>query len=186
MRLSRDAQKRGSKGRETVSAAVIDDIEIARALHVVFVAHWIGGVAFVTLVALPLARSRGDAAEGWALFEAIESRFAAQVRWSIPLAGATGLWMTFRLGLWATFGDLSFWWMDAMALLWALFMAIVFVVQPLAHKRIAAMAPRIPRRFWRGCRASTSSCSPRASSRSSARSPARMGACSTERGAADR
>ena len=121
---------------------MVDDVEIARALHVVFVAHWIGGVAFVTLVALPLARSRGDAGEGWALFEAIESRFAAQVRWSIPLAGATGLWMTFRLGLWAAFGDPSFWWMDAMALLWALFMAIVFVVEPLAQKRIAAMGGR--------------------------------------------
>jgi uncharacterized membrane protein len=127
-----------------VSAAVIDDVEIARALHVVFVAHWIGGVAFVTLVALPLARSRDDAAEGWALFEAIESRFAAQVRWSIPLAGATGLWMTWRLGLWAAFGDLSFWWMDAMVLLWALFMAILFVVEPLAQKRIAAMAAEDP------------------------------------------
>ena len=46
---------------------MIDDIELARALHVLFVAHWIGGVAFVTLVALPLARSRGDAKEGWAL-----------------------------------------------------------------------------------------------------------------------
>ena len=33
---------------ERVSALVIDDVEIARALHVVFVAHWIGGVAFVT------------------------------------------------------------------------------------------------------------------------------------------
>ena len=36
---------------------MIDDIELARALHVLFVFHWIGGVAFVTLVALPLARS---------------------------------------------------------------------------------------------------------------------------------
>jgi uncharacterized membrane protein len=62
-------------------------------LHVVFVTHWIGGVAFVTLVALPLARSHGDVGKGWALFEAIETRFASQVRVSIPLAGVTGLWM---------------------------------------------------------------------------------------------
>ena len=48
---------------------MIDDIELARALHVLFVVHWIGGVAFVTLVALPLARSRGEAKAGWALFE---------------------------------------------------------------------------------------------------------------------
>ena len=48
---------------------MIDDIEVARALHVLFVAHWIGGVAFVTLVALPLARSKSEAQAGWALFE---------------------------------------------------------------------------------------------------------------------
>jgi uncharacterized membrane protein len=127
-----------------VSAATTDDVEIARALHVVFVAHWIGGVAFVTLVALPLARASGNAEKGWALFEAIESRFAAQVRVSIPLAGATGLWMAWRLDLWSLFANPAAWWMDAMVLLWALFMAIVFVVEPLAHRRVAAMAADDP------------------------------------------
>jgi uncharacterized membrane protein len=74
--------------------AVIDiAVQDPAHLHVVFVAHWIGGVAFVTLVALPLARSHGDVGKGWALFEAIETRFASQVRVSIPPAGVTGLWM---------------------------------------------------------------------------------------------
>jgi hypothetical protein len=127
-----------------VSAPTIDDIEIARALHVVFVAHWIGGVAFVTLVALPLARAYGDARKGWALFEAIESRFAAQIRFSIPLAGATGLWMAWRLGLWALFAEPAAWWVDAMVALWALFMAIVFIIEPIAHGRVAAMAAKDP------------------------------------------
>ena len=127
-----------------MSAATIDDVEIARALHVVFVAHWIGGVAFVTLVALPLVRACDDAQKGWALFEAIESRFAAQVRWSIPLAGVTGLWMAWRLDLWGLFAEPRAWWMDAMVLLWALFMVIVFVVEPRAHRRVAAMAADDP------------------------------------------
>jgi uncharacterized membrane protein len=127
-----------------VSASVIDDVEMARALHVVFVVHWIGGVAFVTLVALPLARACGDAEKGWALFEAIETRFAAQVRVSIPLAGATGLWMAWRLDLWGLFAEPAAWWMGAMVLLWALFMLIVFVIEPLAHRRIAAMAAHDP------------------------------------------
>jgi uncharacterized membrane protein len=67
---------------------MIDDLALARALHVLFVTHWIGGVAFVTFVVLPLALTKEDSARGWALFEAIERRFAAQVRVSIPLAGA--------------------------------------------------------------------------------------------------
>ncbi len=123
---------------------MIDDIELARALHVLFVVHWIGGVAFVTLVSLPLARSKGEATASWALFEAIESRFAAQVRWSIPLAGLTGLWMTWRLELWGLFPDPAYWWLDAMVFVWTLFMLIVFVVEPLAHKRLSAVAARDP------------------------------------------
>jgi uncharacterized membrane protein len=123
---------------------LIDDVEIARALHVVFVAHWIGGVAFVTLVALPLARACDDAKKGWALFEAIERRFATQVRFSIPLAGATGLWMAWRLDLWGLFAEPTAWWVDAMVLVWALFMLIVFVIGPFAHGRIAAMAVHDP------------------------------------------
>jgi uncharacterized membrane protein len=123
---------------------MIDDIELARALHVLFVVHWIGGVAFVTLVALPLARSKGEPRAGWALFEAIEGPFAAQVRWSIPLAGATGLWMAWRLDLWAQFANAGFWWLDAMVVVWALFMLMVFIVEPRAHKRLAARAERDP------------------------------------------
>lgn len=129
---------------------MIDDLALARALHVLFVTHWIGGVAFITLVALPLAVASDDGARGWALFEAIERRFAAQVRVSIPLAGATGLWMTWRLNLWSRFADPSFWWMHAMAGLWALFMLIVFVGEPLVHPRLAAVAARSPHAaLWR-------------------------------------
>ncbi len=121
---------------------MIDDIALVRALHVLFVTHWIGGVAFITFVALPLALASADSGQGWALFEAIERRFAAQVRVSIPLAGVTGLWMTWRLDLWSRFGDAAFWWMGAMLGLWALFMLIVFVGEPLVDKRLAAMAAR--------------------------------------------
>jgi uncharacterized membrane protein len=123
---------------------VIDDIELARALHVLLVAHWIGGVAFVTLVALPIARAAADGRTGWALVEAIEGRFAAQVRWSIPLAGATGAWMTWRLDLWPRFADPGFWWMNAMVFVWALFMLIVFGVEPVVRRRLAAEAARDP------------------------------------------
>jgi len=96
-----------------------DDLLIARALHVLAVVHWIGGVGFVTLVVLPLARSR-SAVEALQMFEQVERGFAAQVRVSIPLAGAAGLWMTWRMDLWERFFDPHFWWMAAMAALLAL------------------------------------------------------------------
>ncbi|MGO8834231.1 MAG: hypothetical protein ACLQE9_15630 [Roseiarcus sp.] len=122
----------------------MDDIALARALHVLAVVHWIGGVAFVTLVVLPLAALRPSAQEGFALFEAVERRFAGQVRISIPLAGAAGLWMTWRMDLWERFADPRFWWMSAMLALWLVFALMVFVAEPLARRRFARRAQDDP------------------------------------------
>lgn len=119
----------------------MDDIVLARALHVLAMVHWIGGVAFARLVVLPLARSR-PAAEASTPFKAFEQRFASQVRVSIPLAGATGLWMTYRMNLWDRFADPRFWWMSAMFGLWLVFMLMVFVFDPLLHDRFAREARR--------------------------------------------
>lgn len=121
----------------------MDDVTIARALHVLSIVHWIGGVSFVTLVILPLARRRAGMA-GAEFFDAVEHRFAAQVRFSIPLAGLTGFWMTWRLDLWARFLDPSFWWMGAMVILWTMFMMAVFVVEPLLRHRFEAAARTAP------------------------------------------
>jgi uncharacterized membrane protein len=123
---------------------LFDDLILARALHVLAIVHWIGGVAFVTLVILPLAISRSSAVDGFALFEAAEQRFAAQVRFSIPIAGAAGLWLTYRLNLWARFSDLHFWWMGAMFVLWLIFMIVVFIVEPLFNDKFELLAKRDP------------------------------------------
>lgn len=123
---------------------MIDDIILARALHVLALVHWIGGVAFVTLVILPLVRSRSAAEDAMALFNTIERRFAAQVRISIPLAGVAGLWMTYRMGLWSRFADPHYWWMSAMMGLWLAFMLMVFVLEPLLHARFEQRSQRDP------------------------------------------
>jgi len=123
---------------------MVDDIALARAVHVLAVVHWIGGLAFVTLIVLPLAGSRPTAEEGLALFDAVERRFAAQVRVSIPLAGAAGLWMTYRMDLWERFADPRFWWMSAMLGLWLVFALMVFVAEPLLHQSFARQARRDP------------------------------------------
>jgi len=107
------------------------DAEIARVVHVLAVVLWIGGVGFVTLALLPFARAHGSAAEGVRLFEAMERRFAGQARVWVLLAGASGLWMTERYGLWPRFLDPDAWWMAAMVGLWALFALMLFVAEPL-------------------------------------------------------
>jgi uncharacterized membrane protein len=123
---------------------MIDDTVLARALHVLALVHWIGGLAFVTLIILPLAKSRRDPEEALGLFESVEERFAAQLRFTIPLAGAAGLWMTWRMQLWNRFLDLHFWWMGAMLGLWIFFMAMLFVIEPSLHASFADRAKRDP------------------------------------------
>lgn len=107
----------------------MDDVAIARALHVLAVVHWIGGVALVTLVVLPAVRAAAPSRR-MELFETIERRFSAQARVSVPLAGLSGAWMADRLGLWGRFLDPAAWWLGAMVLVWLVFMAILFVIEP--------------------------------------------------------
>lgn len=109
----------------------MDDVTVARTIHVLSVVHWFGGVAFVTAVILPAVSRRTRAAGRLALFEAVEHCFAAQVRVSVPLAGLSGLYMVERLDLWPRFLDPAAWWLIAMLLLWLVFMAILFVLEPL-------------------------------------------------------
>jgi uncharacterized membrane protein len=101
----------------------MDDVTLARAVHVLAVIHWMGGVAFVTAVVLPERKL--------ALFEAVERRFSAQVKVSVPLVGLSGAYMAERLDIWHRFVEPAGWWLAAMALLWLLFMVILFVVEPL-------------------------------------------------------
>ena len=69
---------------------LLDDISIARALHVLAVVHWIGGVAMVTLVILPSLVRSIPAHDRLRLFERIEGRFGRQARISTLIAGADG------------------------------------------------------------------------------------------------
>jgi hypothetical protein len=77
---------------------MIDDFALARAIHVLAVVHWIGGVAVVTTVILPRAHALLDAQEAVAAFEAFERRFASQARISILLAGVSGAYMLTKIG----------------------------------------------------------------------------------------
>jgi uncharacterized membrane protein len=123
----------------------MDDLTIARAIHVGAIVHWIGGVAFVTLVLLPAVRRFAEAARRVALFEEIERRFAAQARLSTLAAGLSGFYMTARLGAWDRFADARFWWMHAMLGLWALFTLMLFVLEPLVlHRWFQARAQADP------------------------------------------
>ena len=115
------------------------DLVIARLLHVLAVVVWIGGVAMVTLIVLPAARSAGEPS----LFERVEQRFAAQTRWTLLVAGMSGLYLVERLGLWPRFAEARFWWMHAMVGLWLVYALALFVLEPFVLR--ARFAERLQR-----------------------------------------
>jgi uncharacterized membrane protein len=126
---------------------------VARAIHVVAVVVWIGGVWLVTTVLLPTMRLKPR--EEWIdEFDAIERRFAPQVRMAALLVLLSGLYMLYAYDLWDRFSHLGYWWMYLMVGVWLLFAALLVVIEPLivrraVHRR-AATAPEatLARMLW--------------------------------------
>ena len=114
----------------------IDYIALARAVHILALVHWIGGVAMVTTIVLPAARKMPDASRAVAAFERFERRFAAQVRISILLVGLSGLYMLYAFNAWDRFEHLSFWWLHLMVAVWAAFALMVYALEPLLIHRV--------------------------------------------------
>jgi uncharacterized membrane protein len=107
----------------------MDDLAIARAIHVIAVVIWLGGVSMITTIVLPAMSHSHDG--GATLFEMVERRFTRQARLSTLLAGATGFYMVERLDIWDRFESFGYWWMHAMVGIWLVFTLVLFVAEPL-------------------------------------------------------
>lgn len=113
----------------------MDDLTIARALHVIAVLFWIGGVGFVTWVLMPALIATEQPQDRLRRFQHFEARFARQAQLWVLLAGASGFWIMGRADMWSRFADTKFWWMHLMVVLWALFALMLFVIEPLNLRR---------------------------------------------------
>jgi len=123
---------------------MIDWLAVARAVHVVAIVHWIGGLLFFTLVILP-SLLETEAPRRLALFNALERRFATQARVSTLLVGLSGFYMLYADEHWERIADPRFWWLDAMIGLWAIFTIMLFVAEPMfLHAWFDARARRDP------------------------------------------
>ena len=128
----------------------MDEIALTRALHVVGVVLWIGGVAFVTTVLLPAIRQLKSPEERVAFFESIERSFAWQARGSTLLVGITGFYIVHAWNLWDRFSHLHFWWMHAMVAIWLLFTVMLFIAEPLfLHRWFLESAKKQPEATFR-------------------------------------
>ncbi len=112
-----------------------DYFVFARALHVVGVVMWIGGVAFVTTVLIPSLRKIEDTSYRLELFEQLEGRFAIQARIVTFITGAAGFYMLHALNAWDRYQLLQYWWMHLMTIIWVIFTIVLFVLEPLILHR---------------------------------------------------
>ncbi|MFZ1340728.1 MAG: hypothetical protein WAS26_16950 [Paracoccaceae bacterium] len=123
----------------------MDLYTLARAVHILALVHWIGGVAMVTLVILPAVMRLAQAEDRLATFEAVEARFGVQARVSTLVAGLSGLWMLWETDGWRLFSDPGHWWLHLMVAVWALFTLVLFVLEPLVlHRWFHARAVAAP------------------------------------------
>ena len=125
------------------------DVIVARALHVLAVVIWIGGVSMATTVVLPAVRRGVLGSDRLKAFQAIERRFVWQARTAVVVVGLTGIYMSGRLDLWDRFRSAHFWWMHAMVGVWLLFMFVLFIAEPLIlHRRVSASVRTQPERTF--------------------------------------
>ncbi|WP_022940054.1 hypothetical protein [Psychromonas hadalis] len=103
---------------------------IARALHVLAVVLWIGGVAFVTTILIPSLKQIPDIHDRLALFEKLEGKFAIQARITTVITFLTGLYLIDLMQIWGRFLQAEFWWMHMMVGVWLIFTLVLFVFEP--------------------------------------------------------
>ncbi|EUK18385.1 membrane protein [Commensalibacter papalotli (ex Servin-Garciduenas et al. 2014)] len=106
------------------------DIAIARAIHILSIVIWIGGVCMVTTILLPSFQRYFPIKDRLDIFHKVEERFAWQARLVVLLAGLSGFYMVWRMAAWGRFEHVSFWWMHAMLFVWLIFMLMLFVLEP--------------------------------------------------------
>lgn len=113
----------------------VDNFILARVLHVLAVVLWIGGVAFVTTVLIPLLKQMIGEKNKLALFEQLEGRFALQAKVTTVITGLSGFYMLSFMDAWDRYQQWSYWWIHLMTLVWVLFTMVLFVLEPLVLHR---------------------------------------------------
>jgi len=104
-----------------------NDFVLAKALHVIAVVIWIGGVAFVTTVLIPAIRKTQSPEVRLQIFEILESKFSFQAKFTTLLAGLSGFYMLHIMNGWASMS----WWIYLMIFVWAIFTVVLFVLEPM-------------------------------------------------------
>jgi len=112
----------------------MNNLTIARAIHILSIMIWIGGVGFVTAVLIPTIRRSAHKKDQLSIFNAIENRFALIARFAVAITGISGIYMVYVLNAWDRFVEIRYFWIHAMVLLWLMFAIALFIIEPFFFK----------------------------------------------------
>ena len=115
----------------------MNEFVLARVIHVLCVILWIGGLAMVTTILLPVTMSVPSEEKRTEFFKRFKKRFAAQARYTTLFTGLSGFYMVHILDAWSRFTEFRYWWMHSMVIIWLLFMFMLYIMEPrILHSKI--------------------------------------------------
>jgi len=123
----------------------MSDYSIVRAIHLIAVIVWVGGVTLVAVILIPLFVTKKERENAFALFNQIKKKFMAQARFTTVITGGTGFYLLHSQDGWGRYLSLDYWWLHAMTLAWLLYSLIAFVMDPfVTGAKMTALAERNP------------------------------------------
>ncbi len=105
-------------------------------IHLLTVILWIGGLAFVTMIVLPMAIKTPDALQKVLLFQRVEHRFAGIARFYNLVTGVTGFVMMFMTGWHRTLFTRGGIPLTVMTLVWVFWFVMLFGLEPIIIRKM--------------------------------------------------
>jgi uncharacterized membrane protein len=105
-------------------------------IHLLTVILWIGGLAFVTMIVLPMAIKTPDALQKVLLFQRVEHRFAKIARLYNLVTGITGFVMIFMTGWYQVLFTRASIPLTVMTLVWVFWFVMLFGLEPIIIRRM--------------------------------------------------
>ncbi len=105
-------------------------------IHLLTVILWIGGLAFVTSIVLPMAIKTPDALQKVLLFQRVEHRFAKVARTYNVITGATGFVMIFLAGWHRTLFTRAGIPLTVMTMIWVFWFVMLWGLEPFVIKKM--------------------------------------------------
>lgn len=129
----------------------VDLPAVVRAVHVLAVFYWMGGIVFVTLILQPAIRRYAPPRERRKLYKAMHDPFGETIRWAILLVGLTGYYLLDHSDMWWLFRDPHYWYLHAMVLVWCVEAFFRFAYGPFyMHIKNERMSQSDPEKVFDG------------------------------------